>query len=50
VLVSDGSFLLSDPLSENPVRTCPLDDGGDVMLPAQTDSFTWTVNVVECPP
>jgi hypothetical protein len=49
VLISDGSFLLSEPLSENFVRTCPV-DGGDVELPAQTDSFTWTVNVVECPP
>jgi hypothetical protein len=52
VTVSDGSFLLTDPLnlSENPVNTYSLPDGGFFQEPAGTDSFTWIVNVVNCPP
>jgi hypothetical protein len=52
VTVSDGSFLLTDPstLSENPVNTIPTPDGGFFLEPAGTDSYTWIVNVVNCPP
>jgi hypothetical protein len=52
VTVSDGSFLLTDPssLSENPVQTHTLADGGMLPEPAGTDSYTWIVTVVDCPP
>jgi hypothetical protein len=50
VTVSDGSFLLTSPLSENPVNIITLPDGGFLAEPAGTDSYTWIVTVVSCPP